>query len=179
MRGRNRPRRPRRPPQSAQNVERSTIADSHLPSSVSHSISSCWHRKILSPRYAVDVIPTTATWTAPDGRALWNGESLQHWSNVLTSELVALFDPVEVWLFGSVARGDDGADSDLDVMIVLDRYDTADAIELKRRATVSTTTPAPFDVTFSDPDRMAQRSGVVGTIERAVRLDGVLKYRRG
>ena len=122
--------------------------------------------------------PTTATWTAPNGRALWNGESLHHWSNVLTAELVALFDPVEVWLFGSVARGDDGADSDLDVMIVLDRYDTADAIELKRRAIVSTTVPAPFDVAFSDPERMAQRSGVVGTIERAVRLDGVLKYRR-
>jgi hypothetical protein len=63
-------------------------------------------------------------------------------------------------------------------MIVLDHYDTADAIDLKRRAIVSTTTPAPFDVTFSDPDRMTQRAGVVGTLERAVRLDGVLEYRR-
>jgi predicted nucleotidyltransferase len=124
------------------------------------------------------VTPTTATWTALNGRARWNGESLHHWSNVLTDELVAIFDPVEVWLFGSVARGDDGADSDLDVMIVLDHSNTADALELKRRALISTTTPAPFDVTFSDPDRLAQRASVVGTIERAVRLDGVLKYRR-
>jgi predicted nucleotidyltransferase len=122
---------------------------------------------------------TTASWTAPNGRAHWNGKSLNHWSNVLTSELVALYDPVEVWLFGSVARGDDGADSDLDVMVVLDHYNTADAVDLKRRAIVSTTTPAPFDVTFSDPDRMAERASVVGTLERAVRLDGVLKYRRG
>ncbi len=72
---------------------------------------------------------------------------------MLTSELVALFDPVEIWLFGSVARGDDGIDSDLDIMIVLDHYNTADAIDLKHRAIVSTKTPAPFDVTFSDPER--------------------------
>ena len=122
---------------------------------------------------------TTAIWTAANGRALWNGESLDHWSNVLTTELVALFDPVEIWLFGSVARGDDGSHSDLDIMIVLDRYNTTDAVELKHRALVSTTTPAPFDVAFSDPARMAQRASIVGTIERAVRRDGLLKYRRG
>jgi predicted nucleotidyltransferase len=174
------PDRPPRPPQSAQNVERSTIENSRsIVLRLATDQYRLRHCSIVPPGYAVDVTPTTATWTAPDGRALWNGESLHHWSNVLTSELVALFDPVEVWLFGSVARGDDGADSDLDVMIVLDRYDTADAIELKRRATVSATTPAPFDVAFSDPDRMVQRSGVVGTLERSVRLDGVLKYRRG
>ena len=137
------------------------------------------HLGYVASRYAVDVIVTTAIWTAADGRAQWNGESLNHWSNVLTSELVALFDPVEIWLFGSVARGDDGIDSDLDIMIVLDHYNTADAIDLKHRAIVSTKTPAPFDVTFSDPERMARRVGVVGAIERAVRLDGVLKYRRG
>jgi Nucleotidyltransferase domain len=127
--------------------------------------------RFVPSRYAVDVTVTTAIWTAANGRAQWNGESLDHWS--------ALFDPVEIWLFGSVARGDDGSDSDLDIMIVLDHYDTVDALELKHRALVSTTTPAPFDVTFSDPERMAQRSVIVGTIERAVRLDGVLKYRRG
>lgn len=35
-------------------------------------------------------------WTAADGRAQWNGESLNHWSNVLTSEFIALFDPAEI-----------------------------------------------------------------------------------
>lgn len=64
------------------------------------------------------------------------------------------------------------------MMIVLDCYNTADAVDLKRRALVSTNTPAPFDVAFSDPERMARRKGLAGTIERAVRLDGVLKYRR-
>ena len=98
---------------------------------------------------------------------------------MLTTELVRVFDPVEIWLFGSVARGDDGSDSDLDIMIVLDHYNTADAVQLKHRALVSTTTPAPFDVAFSDPERMTTRASIVGTLERAVRRDGLLKYRRG
>jgi predicted nucleotidyltransferase len=174
-----RPNRPPRPPQSAQNVERSTIANSALP---------LLRLATDQQTSALQDCPTTIRCRCDtDDRDLdggrrslaLDGETVHHWSNVLTSELDTLFDPVEVWLFGSVARGDDGADSDLDVMIVLDHYDTADAIDMKRRATVSTTTPAPFDVAFSDPDRMVQRAGVVGTIERAVRLDGVLKYRRG
>lgn len=122
---------------------------------------------------------TTATWTAAAGRAYWNGETLAHWSNVLTTELVALFDPVEIWLFGSVARGDHSdSDIDVDVVIVLDHYNTADAINLKHRAFNSTGTPAPFDIVFTDPTRMNERASIVGTIERAVRLDGVRKYRR-
>ena len=121
----------------------------------------------------------TATWNASNGRSHWNGETLDYWSNVLTGELVALFDPVEVWLYGSVARGHDGVDSDLDILIVLDKYDTADALKLKQRALTSTTTPAPFDVTFSDPTRMTERASIVGAIERSVHLDGLLKYRRG
>jgi hypothetical protein len=48
---------------------------------------------------------TTATWTLTEGRAMWNGELLDHWSDVLAAELVQMFDPAEVWLFGSVARG--------------------------------------------------------------------------
>jgi hypothetical protein len=66
----------------------------------------------------------------------------------------------------------------LDGEIAQDRSPRLADPRTERRALISTTTPAPFDVTFSDPDRLAQRAGVVGTIERAVRLDGVLKYRR-
>lgn len=90
-----------------------------------------------------------------------------------------IFDPIEVWLFGSVARGDNNGDSDLDVLVVLDHYDVAQAIALKQQAIRDSKTPAPFDVSFSDPARMTQRGEIAATLERAVYLDGVLKYRRG
>jgi hypothetical protein len=64
------------------------------------------HFSLVSSRYVVEVIEGTAIWTAADGRALWNGESLNHWSNVLTSELVALFDPVEISSVDTTVRFD-------------------------------------------------------------------------
>ena len=79
------------------------------------------------------VTTMTATWTAVEGRARWNGEPLVYWVDMLVAELVEEFAPIEVWLFGSVARGDDDADGGLDMLVVLDHYDAADAVAWKRR----------------------------------------------
>lgn len=37
----------------------------------------------------------------------------------ITDKLVAFYRPVRIYLFGSVARGDDGPDSDLDFLVVI------------------------------------------------------------
>ena len=37
----------------------------------------------------------------------------------ITQRLVEHYDPVKIYLFGSVARGDDGPDSDLDFCVVV------------------------------------------------------------
>lgn len=122
---------------------------------------------------------TTATWATAGGRALWNGQTLEHWSDALASELVQLFNPVEVWLFGSVARNDDTGDSDLDVLVVLDHYEPSDAIAMKRAKRFlrslrqsHSTWPSPIPIGWNKRGRLA------GTIERAVLLDGILKHRR-
>ena len=120
-----------------------------------------------------------STWTVEDGKAVWDGRRLEEWLGVLTADLVAEFDPVVVWLHGSVARGDDDGDSDIDVMLVLDSLDPRDAIELKVRAFRATSTSAPFDVAFTDPLRFDERSRIAGTFERATVLDGRCLYRRG
>lgn len=124
------------------------------------------------------VSTSPSTWAAVNGRARWNGESLAYWSDVVVADLAQEFTPREIWLFGSVARGDDNADSDLDLLVVLDSYDPHDAIALKRRAANASTVPAPFDVSFTDQSRMAVRCRVAGTIERAVAREGTLKYSR-
>lgn len=69
-------------------------------------------------------------------------------------------------------------DSDIDLLVVLDSFDTRDAIDLEVRAFDIATTSAPFDVSFTDPKRYLERSRVAGTIERATVLDGRCLYQR-
>ena len=94
------------------------------------------------------------------------------WLPDVVAELVRTFDLAEVWLFGSVAGGYDDGDSDLDLLVVLDEYDPADAIELKTTALRAVTSPVPFDVTFTDRARFEERAAVPGTVERAATLEG-------
>jgi predicted nucleotidyltransferase len=125
------------------------------------------------------VARSAATWSVEQGRAVWNGRTLRDWSGPLAADLVDAFHPVEIWLFGSVARGEDGANSDLDVLVVLDAYDPATSVELKQRAQRASTVPAPFDASFTDTARLASRRHFAGTLERVVDLEGELLYRRG
>ncbi|MFN0091631.1 MAG: nucleotidyltransferase family protein [Acidimicrobiales bacterium] len=83
----------------------------------------------------------SVTWEVRDGRAVWDGRLLADWVEPLARELALEFDAVEIVLFGSVARGDDNADSDVDLLVVLDRYDPADAAALKARAVAAAREP--------------------------------------
>jgi predicted nucleotidyltransferase len=118
------------------------------------------------------------TWTVEAGKAVWDGRRLVDWLPDVVAELARTFDPAEVWLYGSVARGNDDGDSDLDLLVVLDEYDPADAIELKKTALRAVMSPVPFDVTFTDPARFEERSAVPGTVDRAARLEGRRLHRR-
>lgn len=83
-----------------------------------------------------------------------------------------------MWLYGSVARGDDDGDSDIDFLVVLDSFDPNDAIALKIRAFRASASSPPFDVSFTDPDRYRTQCRIGGTIERATEIDGRCLYRR-
>ena len=120
----------------------------------------------------------SSTWAVKDGKAVWDGRRLDECAELLAADLAKEFDPAAVWLYGSVARGDDGGDSDIDLLVVLDSFDPRDAIDLKVRAFNIATTSAPFDVSFTDPTRYLERSRVAGTIERATVLDGRCLYQR-
>lgn len=119
-----------------------------------------------------------STWTVEAGKALWDGRRLIDWLPAVVDDLVSAFGPVEVWLFGSVARGTDDGDSDLDLLVVLDDYDPADAIDLKTQALRAVMSPVPFDVTFTDPGRFDARSVTPGTVERAASREGRCVHRR-
>lgn len=120
----------------------------------------------------------TTIWSTKNGRALWNNRPLTDWVPELTSHIVATIHPIEIWLFGSVARGDDNPDSDIDLLLVVEHDQRSLALELDHEIRRTTNVPAPFDLAFSDLASMTQRRDIAGTIERAAQTEGRLVYQR-
>ena len=77
-----------------------------------------------------------------------------------------------------MARGDDNGDSDLDLLFVLDDLDTSQSASMKALAARSSDVPAPFDVVFTDLQRLAARRSIAGTLERSAMRDGRRVYVR-
>jgi predicted nucleotidyltransferase len=80
-------------------------------------------------------------------------------------------------LFGSHARGDALADSDIDLLVVLpevtNKRETAIAI---RRAVVDF--PVAKDIIVTTPDEIARRGNLVGDILRPALREGKVLYER-
>jgi len=56
-------------------------------------------------------------------RAAVEGSALVDWVPEVVARIVDGVDPRLIVLFGSVARGEDGPDSDIDLLVVLDRIE--------------------------------------------------------
>jgi uncharacterized protein len=113
-----------------------------------------------------------------DEQGRYNGKTLQElWPSVV-DEVVRAVDPAEVILFGSVARGEDGPDSDIDLLVVFDRIDPAEKRHMMARIRSAIETFAPVDVTVTDPAEMAERRDEVGSILYWPAREGRAVYRR-
>jgi predicted nucleotidyltransferase len=102
------------------------------------------------------------------GRAHYDGRSLSEWAEVVADRIHRRCRAEQVVLYGSVARGEDGADSDIDLLIVLPvvrrRHDAAVAVLRELRDL-----PVPVDVMVIDPDGLENESRVPGVIRAALR----------
>ena len=114
-----------------------------------------------------------------DNRALWAGRTLRAWCDVLVEALVAEFDPVSIILFGSVATGSDGPNSDIDLLIVLDEAPVADRrrlmVEMRR---VTRSVAAPHDLLVTSAADFGRNSAMPGTTEYEPAQQGVTVYER-
>ncbi|HEX2038614.1 MAG TPA: nucleotidyltransferase domain-containing protein [Acidimicrobiales bacterium] len=108
--------------------------------------------------------PRQVTVELADGKALYDGRTLADWVPTVIADLVAACDPVQVILFGSVARGEDGPDSDIDVLVVLSDVDRATRHELVARLRRAITAPVPVDVFLTDPAEIERRRDVIGSL---------------
>lgn len=111
-----------------------------------------------------------------DGR--YDGKTLQELWPAVVDEVVQAAYPLEVILFGSVARGDDGPDSDIDLLVVLDHIEAAEKRPMMARIRSAIDTFAPVEVFVTDPAEMAERRDDVGSLLYWPLREGRSVYRR-
>lgn len=75
---------------------------------------------------------TSVTHVFEQGR--YDGRSLREWPPDVLAKIVTSVDPTEVILFGSLARGEEGPGSDIDLLIVVDRIARSEKPELTTTA---------------------------------------------
>ena len=97
----------------------------------------------------------------------------------LLDPVVAYFQPRRVIVFGSVARGEAGPDSDIDLLVVVD--DDTPAEKVTSRAGFESRLPYrhPADVIPCREETYRRMSRVVGTLPYAARTEGIVVYERG
>lgn len=112
------------------------------------------------------------------GPTLWDGRTLREWLPVAVDDVVRAVSPCRVVLFGSVARGDEGPDSDLDLLVVLDHLEPADRARLMSRIRRAITAPAPIDVLVTDTNEYTKRKDVLGSMIYWPAREGQVVYER-
>jgi hypothetical protein len=91
-------------------------------------------------------------------------------------EIVSIADPVRVIAFGSRARGDHQPHSDLDLAVVVDRYNP----EKDRRPIWRSQIPVlmPIDLIVYDLDRECEMADALNSLQWVVAREGVTLYER-
>lgn len=111
-----------------------------------------------------------------DGR--WDGLTLAEIVPIAVAQVAAALDPAEIILFGSVARGEDGPDSDIDLLVVLDHVEPSDKRRLMAAARRAILVAAPFDILVTDASEIATRRNNVASILYWPLREGRVVYRR-
>jgi len=95
----------------------------------------------------------------------------------MVERIVQEFDPEQIILFGSQARGDAGPDSDVDLLVVMD----VEGSKLEKSVEIRGAQrdfPLPLDIIVTTPEEFAWRKDVVGTIEWPASREGNVLYAR-
>ena len=95
----------------------------------------------------------------------------------ITARIVKRFHPDKVILFGSQTRGSTTADSDLDLLVVMD-FEGSKLDKMVEMREVLNGISVPTDILITTPDDFAWRKDVVGTIEWPAFHDGKVLYAR-
>jgi predicted nucleotidyltransferase len=94
----------------------------------------------------------------------------------IVRRLVETFDPLAIYLFGSRARGQAGADSDYDVLVLVEASDQPGYRRAQRAHEALWGLWVAADVFVLTRDEFDQRRGVPTTLPAVVLSDGKMLY---
>jgi predicted nucleotidyltransferase len=106
------------------------------------------------------------------------GAELREAVPAVVADIVAAARPVKVILFGSVARGEEGPDSDLDFLVVLDDLDPGQRARLMGRIRFAINVLAPIDIYVTDLEEFDRRKDVNGSMLYWPAREGQVVYER-
>ena len=119
-------------------------------------------------------VMTSVQQPTPRHQAVYAGRSLADWVPVVTARIFERCDAKRIVVFGSVARGEDSAGSDLDLIVVLDHVENShqDAVQVLRELR---DLPVPIDVIVTDDERLIVQSRTPGVVRAALREGTVVE----
>ncbi len=100
-----------------------------------------------------------------------------HWIGVATDRIIESFQPEKIILFGSQARGDASAHSDIDLLVIFQEIGShhQQAVAIRR---ILSDFPIANDIVVTTTQEVNEYGHLVGTVLRPALKEGKILYER-
>lgn len=119
---------------------------------------------------AATVAPTRAKWPL-------SADEIRAAIEEMVRIIVEKFDPDQIILFGSHARGNAGTDSDVDLLVVMDFEGSKREKQVQIRVALHEV-PVPMDIIVASPAEIEKYRDIVGTVIRPALREGITLHQR-